>query len=341
VSYLYDSTDPLGLGGNAPLWYSSDLTPIPEPVIGVGQAFFFVPDATSIWTTNYSDLGGSVPALSVGQISDSSFTFNINGDAGTYVAVFISTDLTNWTLQAGLNLDDTGAGSYTDDGISGLSNQFYRLIDYANGNISQVIGFEHFSVPVGTNALVSDQLIQIPGTDNTLSAAFTYTALPVGAQLFKYTGTGSGYNTYTYTARGWDKQANLDLGEGDYIGLPLNSSPVIVTFVGLVREGATCIFLPNDVYGCVGLPIPETTLGLNPPDGTGFFFLDGSGNFNSFTYDAALAVSLGVTCPWFNGGETDYASAPVISVAQGFFVLPTADWIWTTSYYPSLGVYQY
>jgi len=45
TTYVYDNTDPAGLGAGAPVWYQSDdFTPaVPIPTVPVGQGFFLIP----------------------------------------------------------------------------------------------------------------------------------------------------------------------------------------------------------------------------------------------------------------------------------------------------------
>ncbi|MGA2243152.1 MAG: hypothetical protein ABSH11_14095 [Verrucomicrobiota bacterium] len=52
TTIIYDTSDPQGLGTDAPVWYQdNDWDGAPCPSVTVGQAFFIIPNAPYTWTT--------------------------------------------------------------------------------------------------------------------------------------------------------------------------------------------------------------------------------------------------------------------------------------------------
>ena len=51
ITYVYDTSDPAGLGTNVVWYQSDDFTPTNAPQISVGQSFFINPNAPYNWTT--------------------------------------------------------------------------------------------------------------------------------------------------------------------------------------------------------------------------------------------------------------------------------------------------
>jgi hypothetical protein len=57
------------------------------------------------------------------------------------------------------------------------------------------------------------------------------------------------------------------------------------------------------------------------PDASLLYTWNGS-SFNANEYDGGA---------WYNGDESDTAATPVLTVGQGFFVVPSSTWYWTNS----------
>jgi hypothetical protein len=214
-----------------------------------------------------------------------------------------------------------------------------------------VVGYVNVVYTNGRNAMAENPLNA--GLTNGGSEVFG-TQLPNGTQIFQWNGVNN-FNVVTY-----DAQLAIDLGvtspwfNGDstavaaaprlapgsaYFLLP--TATFTNTYVGTVAVAvgsSVTNSLANGINSMVGSIIPyggsltNTVIGYVPPNGTQIFQWNGVNGFNVSTYDAQLAIDLGVTSPWFNGDSTAVAPAPTIKVAEGYFVLPTGAFKWVQSF---------
>jgi hypothetical protein len=230
-----------------------------EPIIGVGQAFYLNPRTNNTWQVTYSACGWQTivnpPTLTNGVVSAGSFSFNITGLGGSYWNVYWSSDLTNWTLAGGVTLNASGIGTFTDNGVSGVPQQFYHV---SNGSTcSQAIGFVRLTANPGYTA-IANQLDSPQG--NTLDGLFNPTmadgtSLTAGTQIQKC--NGSAPVTYTWNGSSWGGNGSVTLnpGEGALLLNPTNT-PLTVTFVGLVREGSLSLPLTAGQFYLVSAMVP-------------------------------------------------------------------------------------
>jgi hypothetical protein len=303
------------------------------PTVGFGQAFWLQSGSTSnrSWTENFSPCSiqptGIQPVLSNPQISSNAFSFNVASLAGSYWEVYDSTDLTNWTLIAGVTLDTAGAGSFTNNSIAGVPYRFYLLSD--GTCCSQPIGFTRIQVGAGTtnvpgtNALIADQL-DAPG-GNTLDGLFNVNGagtMPDGTSLSnesvisKWDVPSQAFVYYTWNptaGSGWrDASGNpagsvtLNPGEGAYL---VTSNALTVTFVGLVPYGSLSLSSSTNQFRIISSILPEagglqTDLGYVPRGGDEVELWGGSG-LNTDHY-------VGLQHSWSPG-------EPVLAVGQAFF----------------------
>jgi hypothetical protein len=212
-----------------------------------------------------------------------------------------------------------------------------------------IVGYVNVVYTNGVNSLTANPFIN--GT-NGGSQVFS-SGLPDGTQIFQWNGV-SAFNVYTY-----------DAGLASSLGVSspwFNGDETAVSPAPTAAPGGGFFLLPtatftNTYVGSVAAPVggsvtnsfvngaqtlaaslvpysgslTNAAINFAPPDGTQIFLWNGINGFNVSTYDTGLAASLGVASPWFNGDETAVAPAPVVSVAQGYFILTTGNYNWVQS----------
>jgi len=188
------------------------------------------------------------------------------------------------------------------------------------------VGYVNQSIPLNTASTITYALVANPlnGTNNNIATILgAGSGVPVGTQLFKFTG-GVFESAETYFGAGfWDPgTAVLKPGEGFFLLLDnaASSNPTTITFVGEVPQGNLTNSVPNG-YSIQASQVPQAgavsaTLGLNPSVGSQLFVW----NVALQRYDDAYT--------YFGAGFWD-PSEPVIPVAGAFFLLnPEASFSW-------------
>jgi hypothetical protein len=212
-----------------------------------------------------------------------------------------------------------------------------------------VVGYCNVVYSNGVQTLTANPLV-VGNNDGT--TVFT-NGMPNQTQIFQWNGVNA-FNVFTYDA---GLAASLSVSspwfngdESDFSAAPiltpgtgfflLSPGTFTNTYVGSVIApvgGTTTNSLANGVQALVASQIPyagsltNTAINFNPPNQSQIFIWNGHG-FDVSTYDPGLAASLSVSSPWFNGDESDFANAPSINVAQGYFVLPIGAWKWIQSF---------
>jgi hypothetical protein len=325
IGYIYFDDPAIGPAG----WYDESFNPVPEPVIGVGEGFEIQNNQTEIWTQTFvPSTTGDVPALSSATISGNTFTFLINGDAGTKWQVYSSPDLVHWTPAGPITLTGStgiygGSGSYTDNNVNGLAG-FYKL---SNGTYtSRVIGFEREIAQVGY-APIANQLI---GPANSLHGLFGLmadgtTPVPSGTKVLIWDTSQQTFAYYTLTGSGWQNSLgnsadNVTLVPGQGAFIQNNSgNPFTVTFAGLVADGQTIATLAQS-WNFVSSAFPLTggitsVLGYNPQYGDIVEKYDPTSQSSIFSMYSD--GSDGFPAGWYDGSYNPMPE-PVINVGEGF-----------------------
>jgi hypothetical protein len=158
-------------------------------------------------------------------------------------------------------------------------------------------------------------------TNNTLASLIP--TAPDGTGFFKYT-TGSGWAAFTYDELepGWlpNGDATLNPGEGGFIKNN-TASPITVTFVGEVKQGALATSLPAG-YAVVSSQVPQagnlTALSFPGADGDGVFKYTPGAGYTAFTYDE-------LEPGWL-------PSEPTIGVGESFFSRKGAATSWDRNF---------
>jgi hypothetical protein len=169
------------------------------------------------------------------------------------------------------------------------------------------------------------------------------TNLPDGTQLFQWTGTG--YLTSTYDTsigaapNNWyngDESAVAPTpiilpGQGFFLLPPANFTNTYVGAVAVLVGSSITNTAVGGQFNMLGSYLPvagavsNAVVNFYPPNGTQLFQWTGTGYLTS-TYDTSIGASAN---NWYNGDESDVAPTPVISVGEGYFVLPPTQFKWT------------
>jgi hypothetical protein len=253
-------------------------------------------------------------------VSDSQFQFNINAAVGTYVRVYSSIDLANWTQRDAFTMEG-GSVLFTDNQVAGANHRFYRVEQGAC--CSQAVGFTRTTVNGHTIKLISNQL---DAPNNTVGALLTPMANGVsvlnGTTVSKYNGTS--LVTYVWDGTTWSNNGgSQSLAPGEAALLQnVNDAAIEITFVGLVREGQQSIPLTAGQGALVSSIIPQAgaiqnALGYVPSPGDSVQLWNGS-YFDNY---------------WFD--EFDLAwgpSQPVLEVGGGCMITRAQNGSWTRNY---------
>jgi hypothetical protein len=173
--------------------------------------------------------------------------------------------------------------------------------------------------------------------------------LPDGTVLFRWNGTGFNENTYDTgvgaDANNWyngDESATADTpvllpGQGFFLVPPPGTTftNLYAGTVAINSGGSNVMTVIGGVYNMVGCVVPaagvvsNSVINMYPPDGTTLLTWNGTG-FNENVYDTGVGADLN---NWYNGDESATAPTPVITVGQGFFIVPppSTTWLWTNS----------
>jgi hypothetical protein len=294
--------------------------------VTLGVTDYDLMSSTNVFTVTVTpDLG--LPQLGSATISSGVCSFGIAGPAGSYWNIYSTLDFSNWTDVGGVTLSSSGTNSFTDDTVSGVTNRFYIL---SNGAMcSQIIGFTRVAVETGYT-LIANQLDASP--DDTLNSVFAQTVVPNGTLILIPIVAGSGnYTYYTNIAGVWFPNGNATLppGGGAFIFNPTNAFNA--SFVGLVREGSSSVYLTNDVSSMVSSVVPragglQSTLGYVPNVGDGVYLWDQTiTNWDYYQYIPQSRRS------------TNYIwspSEPMIGIGQAFTIDPSTNITWQMNFSP-------
>ena len=169
--------------------------------------------------------------------------------------------------------------------------------------------------------------------------------LPDGTLLYQWNGSTYVVSTYDTSigadANNWyngDESATASTplilpGKGFFL---FPTATFTNTYVGTVVINigqSTNNVATGGAYNMMGSLLPvagavsNATINFFPPDGTLLYQWNGT-TYNVSTYDSSLGADAN---NWYNGDESAVAPTPVIGVGDGFFVFPTAQYIWTES----------
>ena len=171
----------------------------------------------------------------------------------------------------------------------------------ANAQVYSVnsVGYVNLTMPVGFSLIAN----QLNSPNNSVVALMPN--VPDGTTIYKWNGTGYVSNLYD---AGWGNAAmTLNPGEGAFIRVV--GSPLAVTFVGEVAQGAASNQTIPAGFSIRSSTVPQSagleTLGFPATDGdTVYRFNNTTGQYVSSLYDAGWSVP---------GG-------PVVNVGEAFFV---------------------
>jgi hypothetical protein len=227
-------------------------------------------------------------------------------------------------------------------GIVSSQAQVYsqNIVGYANVKIN---GGQYNMLSVPFSAGVSNGANEVFNGNYALNPGY----LPDGTILYKWNGTSFDGNMYDVSAgadaNNWyngDESATADTpvlvpGQGFFLVPPAGT-----TFTNLyagtvaVNVGAQNVMtVIGGHYNMVGCVIPaegavsNAVINMYPPDGTILYRWNGI-SFDGNMYDVSAGADAN---NWYNGDESATANTPVITVGQGFFVVPPSTWLWTNS----------
>jgi hypothetical protein len=211
------------------------------------------------------------------------------------------------------------------------------------GYVNQVVVGGHYNMMV--NPLSSGATNGANEVFNGKGAVPFTGYLPDGTQIFQWTGTGYVIRTYDTSigadANNWYNGDASDVadtpvvvpGQGFFL-LPPSTftntyAGVVVINIGQSTNNAAT----GSQYNMLGSLVPvagavsNATINLYPPNGSQLFQWTGTGYLIS-TYDTSIGAD---DNNWYNGDASDVAPTPVISVGDGFFLLPPSAYTWTES----------
>jgi hypothetical protein len=168
------------------------------------------------------------------------------------------------------------------------------------------VGYINLTIPVGFSMIAN----QLNSANNTVGALLP--TVPDGTTIYKYNGVGYDINLYD---AGWGNPAmTLNPGEGAFIRVV--GSPLAVTFVGEVTQGAASNMTIQPGFSIISSKVPQAanldTLGFPAVDGdTVYRFNNATGLYSTSLYDAG----------WGGG-------APTVAVGEAFFIrkIGTGNW---------------
>jgi len=228
------------------------------------------------------------PILSSETISSSTFSFSAAGQPDSTWDVYQSSDLDTWTFATTLSVNSSGAGSFSDTGVSAVTHRFYRLSQ--SGCCSRTVGFSRQVVPANGYALIANQF---EVSDYQLDAVLP--SVPPGTMIYKWQDGGS---SEAFTFDDFDlvwypvtSFSTLAPGEGGLIRNYAGSS-FTVSFAGKVKEGHLVNPLP---YVSSPASLIRSSLVAQPgkisevlgyePDGGDMVFVYRNGGYTTYYYD--------------------------------------------------------
>jgi outer membrane protein assembly factor BamB len=289
------------------------------------------------------------------------FTFSIVAGTSNAWNLYISSNLSNWTLvyvdvPLTHSVDSYNWNiSLMDSSVGGVPQRFYRLVNSNNTCSSRTIGFVNLNIVPGTN-LIADQLLQVDDYAlvnsynwgffpvNTLNALFPpdLTGIP---QSFAQSGTqimtwnGQAFEVFTYGYNGvinetcWSDANEAFAGDATLLPgvgvLMVNSATNAFanTFVGLIREQqvfqipASTNAQPTTNYLSPTVPMAGAITNI-----TGYVPHVGDviqvWNIGTHQFDSCTNTSSGWT------------TNPVVSVGEGFVLITTNASTWTNTWQP-------
>ncbi len=260
-------------------------------------------------------------ALGCGTFNGNYFGFGVDFGAAAptftpyvYWAGDVTTPPANWTLLETLTglvgfqwATDLNAGPFPS-----VAARFYRL--QCGSECWRPTGFIRRQLNAGSLDLFANQF---DAPLNTLKGLFNPmpdgTYLPSGAQVsVQYTDGTWRFYTYTWNGSSWSSggdNVTLSPGQGFWIYNP-SSSPVTVSFAGLVRQGnlTNTIHSYEAIYSSI-VPqagLLQTDLGYQPHNGDYVYLYNGSG-YDPYYFDGAS---------WSPSRASD-RPGPVVRVAAG------------------------
>jgi hypothetical protein len=210
-----------------------------------------------------------------------------------------------------------------------------------------IVGYVNLPLTNGVITLVSPALdADGTGTNNTISTVFPSPALGDTVYVFN----GSGYDTLNYTAVGsghpvvyttnWFNGVTASPTYKINPGVSVFYLPAAnetATEVGTVLQGTNLVnqyFPPANTIQLLSSQVPisgglTSVLGYKPTLGDTVYIYD-NGAYDTYNYTAVgQGHPVVYTTNWFNGVTP---SEPVISVGQGFWMLPAANTNWVESF---------
>jgi hypothetical protein len=169
-----------------------------------------------------------------------------------------------------------------------------------------VVGYINVSAPPGFS-IIANQLDNGAGND---LRTLVPTA-PNGTTVYKFTGTGYDILSFDDLDEAWlpgDLTINLNPGEAAFVNNP-TASPIVMTFVGEVRQGNLVNQLPNGFSmrsSIVPQAGPISDLGLAGMEGDTVYQFDNAAN--SYVINSYDDLD-----------EAFLPNEPVLNVGEGFF----------------------
>jgi outer membrane protein assembly factor BamB len=253
----------------------------------------------------------------------SDFSFYLTGTPGTVWGISASTNLVDWTAVGGVGLDATGDGGFTNFGVAGFTNRFYRA--HCGPHCTRIIGFINQTLQPGAN-LIANHFFQVNDYYYPQNTAKGWTDLLIGLsldtppdtnELRKWNGAGFDSAKWNKQQGRWDTNADLTLlpGQAFFMVNPSNQ-PVTLPFMGLLApDAATNSIVPGGSFLSSLLPKAgriHTDLGFNPKDGDRVLLWQ-TDHYSTNTWTASGGWSPG---------------EPSLRVGEGFLLLTSQTNLW-------------
>ena len=239
-----------------------------------------------------------------------------------------------WNQLTTVTANASGTASFTDGVNTQVAQQFYAVVQGANGTIGQpislgatnifslnVVGYVNVVCPPGFSLIAN----QLNAATNTLSSLIPATA--DGTTFFFYH-TGTGYSAYVYDALepGWTPNASGELlapGGGAFVKNTTTSN-LTFTFVGEVMQGSLTNICPAGfAIRSSKIPAAESlnTMKFPANDGDSVFVYNNLTGYSAYVYDS-------LDQGWTPGN----ISGPTIIVGQSFFTFQQSAKTWVRNF---------
>lgn len=255
--------------------------------------------------------------LFLGSFPATKFRFRAVGATNAVLAIYGTSDLTNWVFLDKLTLNNLGRAAFTN--VTSVPYRFYKAV---NGICaSQPYGFVRIPLAAGQIKLIADQLIAPDNTLNGLAPTMN-DGSPLAAGIVVAHWNGSAYTYRTWNGSSWapNGTATLNPGEGAQIlNTNANATATMISFIGTVPPAPQQNLIigghTNYLYSSVVPMGGKITSWLNYPPTPGDVVQIFRGGFTTYGFDDL---------------DLDWVpSEPIVNVGESFFLNTSTNKTWT------------